>query len=75
MPAGTVERDDGVRAVADLAADLGEMFVHGMAVGGGQDEARAHAARRADGTEQVRPVVALVAWCRRPAALRNRSIR
>jgi hypothetical protein len=56
-------------APGDLAADLGGMLVHRVAIGGGQDEARTHASRRTDRAEQVGPAVALVARRRRSTAL------
>jgi hypothetical protein len=69
VPAGAVERDDGVRARRDLAADLGEVLIHGVAVGDRRHQAGLHTADRADGTEQVGPAVALVARRGRTATL------
>jgi hypothetical protein len=55
----------------DAAGDLGEMVVHRAGVGEGHDEARGDAALRADGAEDVGPLVAGVARRPRPrAALR-----
>ena len=52
----------------DPFADLGEVQIHCLEVGVGQHERRTAIACRADGTEDVGPVVAAVARCRWPAA-------
>ena len=71
VPAGAVEHEHGMGAGRDGAGDLGEVGVHRLGVGEGQDEARRRAARRADGAEDVGPLVAGVARRPRPrAALR-----
>jgi hypothetical protein len=49
-------------------ADLGQVQCHHPGVGAGQHQAGSEPAGRADGTEQVCPLVALVARCRRPGA-------
>ena len=69
MPAGAVERDDGVRARRDLGADLGEVQVHRLGVDERQHEGGANPSGRADRTEQIGPVVALIARRARTAAL------
>jgi hypothetical protein len=53
-----------VGARGDGAGDLGEMGIHRGSVGEGHDEARCHTSRRADGAEDVGPLVASVS--RRP---------
>ena len=68
MPTGTVEQHDGMAAGRDVAADLGEMQVHRFAVGDRQHKRGAGIARGTDCTEQIGPIVALVARGPRPAA-------
>jgi hypothetical protein len=69
MPSGTIQQHDRVCARCDVAADLDQMQIHRLGVGLGQDECRTDAPCRTDGTEDVGPVVALVARRRRPGAL------
>ncbi len=67
VPAGAVEQQHGVGALATRPADLVEVELHGLGVGEGHGERRADAARRADGAEQVGAFVALIgglAWAR-----------
>jgi hypothetical protein len=64
-PAGAVEHEHGVSARRDGAGDLGEVIVHRAGVGEGHDEARGHAALRADRAENAGPLVAGVARCAR----------
>ena len=59
---------DGMGTGGDGARDLGEMGVHRLGVDGGQDQARSGTARGADGTEQIRPLIAGIARCARSAA-------
>ncbi|SFG55047.1 hypothetical protein SAMN05518801_1553 [Novosphingobium sp. CF614] len=61
MPTGTIDDDDGMRAFLHLAANFGEVRVHGMGVGEGHDQRRSHAARRTDGTKDIGTFIALVA--------------
>ncbi len=68
MPAGAVEDDDGMASSCDVATDLGEVQVHGLAVDMRQNERRSEIAFGTDGTEQIGPVVTLVARCARPGA-------
>ena len=51
MPSGAVEQDDGMASKCDVATDLVEMQVHGLAVGQWQNEGNAFVVRRADGAE------------------------
>lgn len=51
MPSGTVKRDDGMASGRDVATDLVEMQVHGLAVGRWQNQGGAFVVRRADGAE------------------------
>jgi hypothetical protein len=69
MPAGAIQHDDRMRTRRDPAADLGQMQVHGFGIGLRQHQSRANTARRTNGAEDVRPVVALIARRGRPAAL------
>jgi hypothetical protein len=57
-----------VRAGCDLGADLGQVQVHRLGVDERQHEGGADATGRADGTEQIRPVVTLIARCAGAAA-------
>jgi len=68
MPAGAVEHDHGVSAWGDLVADLLKVQVHGPGVGLGNHPCGADASGRTDGSEQIGPGIALVAWRPRPAA-------
>jgi hypothetical protein len=68
MPAGTVEDEDGVGIWCDVAADLGEVQAHGLGVGARQDEPGPDRPLGADGTEQVGPRIAAVAWRSGPRA-------
>ena len=68
VPAGTVEDKNGVRALGDLAAELGQMQGQGFGVGLGQDEGCGCGTRRADGAEDVGPFVAAVARAARPCS-------
>ena len=68
MPAGTIEQYHGMATAGDVAADLGQMKVHRLAVGHREDERGTHIAGGTDGAKQIGPVIALVAWRSRPAA-------
>lgn len=59
----------------DGGADLGEMQGHGMGVGIGHDQPSALALLRADGTEDVGPLGALVVRGRGPGAAPRPSAR
>lgn len=61
VPACTVADDDAVSPGSHLAADLGEMEGHGLAADAGQHQGCADVAGRADGAEQIGPLVAAVA--------------
>jgi hypothetical protein len=71
MPSGAVEHHHSVTARPDVAFDLGEVQVHRFGIGLRQHETRPGAARGTDGTEQIGPVVTLVARRGRPAAARG----
>src|SRR5258708_24858430 len=75
MPAGAVADQHGVSAGADLLADLGEVDGHRLAVDPGRDDGSAHGTRRADRTEDVGRVMAVVANRRRAAAAQRPLIR
>jgi len=68
MPAGSVEQHHGMAARRDVAADLGQMQVHRLAIGHRQNERCPRVAGRTDGAEQIGPIVALVARRPWPAA-------
>lgn len=61
VPSSAVQRQHGKGALADLAADLLQMQVHGFDVGVRQHEPAADASRRADSTKQIGPLVPLIA--------------
>ena len=65
MPAGLIEKHQGMSARRDLFCDLVEMLLHGFGVCPGHDQGRAGAALRTDGAEEIGVFVALVlrlAW-------------
>jgi len=64
VPAGTVEDEHGVGARCHDSADLGQVQVHHRGVGSRQYQGSTETMRRTDRSKQIRPVVALVAWCR-----------
>ena len=68
MPSGPVEQQHRVSASGDMQGDLVEMTLHGVGVGDGQRKCGTHAARWADGAEQVGALVALVGGLDRPRA-------
>jgi hypothetical protein len=51
VPLGPIEQRHGMLAGADHAANLGQVQVHRRGVAQGQDQGRALAFARADGTE------------------------
>src|SRR6516164_1824552 len=69
VPAGLVERDHGVGAARDTAADLIEVKLHGAGVGARKHERGAGVARRADRAEHIGVGVTLVLGLARPRAL------
>ncbi len=69
MPAGAVQRKDGVRARGHLGADLGQMQVHRLGVDERQHEGGADPPGGTDGAEQIGPAVTLIARCARAATL------
>src|SRR6202023_3077030 len=68
VPSGAYQRQHGKRPLTDPSADFLQMQVHRFEVGVRQHEPGADAPRRADGAEQVGPLIALIAWCCRSAA-------
>ena len=66
--AGSIKDESGVGTGRDLPADLGQVQRHGLGVGGWDDESRCGAALRADGAEDVGPLVALIVRRTRPGA-------
>jgi len=67
VPSCAIEGENGVCARRHHAADFGQVFVHRVSVGGGQDQASADVARGAYGTEQIGPGIAPIArrgWTR-----------
>ena len=69
VPAGLVERDHGVGAARDTAADLIEVKLHGGGVGTRKHERGAGIAGRADRAEHISVGVTLVLGLARPRAL------
>jgi hypothetical protein len=53
MPSGLIDEKDGVGSWCDRLGDFHEMQVHRFGVAGGQDQSRALALFRADGTEDI----------------------
>ena len=51
-----------------MPTDFRQMQVHGLGVDFGQDQADADAAGRTNRPENIRPIVALIAWRARSAA-------
>lgn len=66
VPPGLIEQQHGMFVGADHGADLGQVQVHRHGGAEGQDQGRALAVLRADGTEDVGRGVALVLRCRGP---------
>jgi hypothetical protein len=60
VPTGSVEQQNGVRAPGDGSGNFINVQLHGLSVGIGHGEGCAHAARRADGSEQIGVLVTLV---------------
>ena len=69
MPSRAVQSEYGVVAGQDRGADLVEVSVHHVDVDGRQDECDAGISGRADGAEDVGPLVAEVPGPARPGAL------
>jgi hypothetical protein len=53
VPSGSVEQQDGVGALGDVARDFVEVKLHHVGVGVGQGERGADAAGGADRAEQI----------------------
>ena len=53
MPSGLIDEKDGVGSWCDRLGDFREVQVHRFGIAGGQDQSRALALFRADGTEDV----------------------
>lgn len=68
MPAGAVEDENRMGAGPDMAADLGEVPVHGLGVGIGQHQGCASRSLGADRAKEVGPSIAPVARRSGPAA-------
>ena len=66
VPSGAVEDENGVSAGCDAAADLGKVKAHQLGIDRRQYKRCASAPCRADGAEDIDPVMALIAWRRRP---------
>jgi hypothetical protein len=69
MPACAIQQHDGVCARCDVTRDLGQMQVHCLGIGFGQDKRCADAAGWTDSAKDVGPVVAPIARCGRPGPL------
>ena len=82
MPARTVEDEEDQKMIRGIifptqdamcsgrnaARDFGQVGRHRLGVDGGQDQTCGNTARRADGTEDIRPLIAGVAWRTRSRA-------
>ena len=66
MPAGPIEQQHGMGAAGDGAADLVQMGLHGVAIGGWHHQRRPGSLGRAYGDEQIGALVALVVGLARP---------
>src|SRR5674536_152894 len=53
MPAGLIDEEDGVGSWCDRLGDFRQVQVHRFDIAGGQDQSRALALFRADGTEDI----------------------
>src|SRR5712672_1477338 len=53
MPSGLIDEEDGVGSWCDCLGDFREVQVHRFGIAGGQDQSRALAQFRADGTEDI----------------------
>src|SRR5260370_32857482 len=53
MPSGLIDEEDGVGSWCDRVGDFREVQVHRFGIAGGQDQSRALAQFRADGTEDI----------------------
>jgi hypothetical protein len=60
MPSGSIEQQNGVCALGDMARYLVEVKLHGECVGDGQCERSTFTARRTDCTEEIAIIVTLV---------------
>lgn len=69
MPSGPVHQNGGMGLRGYAATDLVEMQLHGMGVGPWQHESCAGASSRADGTEHIGILVALVCRLTWPGSL------
>ena len=69
VPSSTIHQDNGAGVAGDVFADLVEMQLHGFGIGARQDEGGTFATLRADGTEQIGVVIALVGGQPRPSSL------
>lgn len=65
VPSGLVENEHGMCSGIDGVADFEKVFLHGLGVAIGKDEASPLALFRADRAEDVSPHGALVVWGRR----------
>src|ERR1035438_3307940 len=53
MPSGLIDEEDGVGSWCDRLGDFREVQVHRLGIAEGQDQSRALALFRADGTEDI----------------------
>ena len=53
MPSGLIDEEDGVDSWCDRLGDFREVQVHRFDIAGGQDQSRALALFRADGTKDI----------------------
>ncbi len=60
MPSGPVHQDNAVCFAGDLATDLIEVHLHGFGVGEWHHQCRTFSSRRADGSEEIGILIALI---------------
>lgn len=61
MPACAIEDENGMGSGCDAAGDFLQVGIHRHGIDDGEDQPRCGAARRADGAEQIDPLVAGIA--------------
>jgi len=66
VPARSIHQHNGMGFAGDMFADLVEMQLHGLSVGGWQDQGGTGTALGADGTKQIGILIALI--CRQPGS-------
>ena len=60
MPSSSIEEENGVCALCDVAGDLVQMKLHGVRVGVWHGNSRTGSASRTDGTKEIGILIALI---------------